>query len=828
MNALTDRKLLYTIKTVPFAIIVIFVSLLFAIVVTDSNKRAIQLEKNLVSSNLVRQKESIAQRVESIYSQVRYDRGQTVATLKSQVKHQVDIAYQVAMAIYKQNSGQPEQDVKRMIADALRNIRYNDGRGYFFIYQSDGLSVMHTTQPHQEGKQAIDMRDSRGVPFLKHFLASIAKSDTNDAFYRWWFSKPQHEGEHEKIGYGRQFEPFDWIIGSGEYVDDVESQVKKDILHWISNHRFGDNGYLFVLNMQGEVLAHRDDMFVGSTLTKLATVTRKKFEMSNTNSGYIEYQSTYQPNRLSNFEKVSYMKLDYEWGWLIGSGVYMEDIQKNIAVQLSQMREQHEVEQVKVMMLCLTLALLLTFFSILLSNYLGRRFNQFQGRIEKDFEELEKGKELLRHQAQHDALTHLPNRVLLEEDVQLGIATSRLKDKMLAILFVDLDNFKRVNDKYGHQVGDELLVQAAKRFTHLVADEGTVARFGGDEFVFCLPFIRDQAHANTFAKKIQSTLIHPFLIQGISLELNSSIGVSLFPNDGDQPRDLMSKADIVLTRSKKQGKGYITFFDPKISQELHSKFLLEDEFKSALKRKEFEVYYQPQVNSQTGDILGVEALCRWFSPTLGFVSPLVFIDIAEKNNAIIELGAFVLDKACRDAKKLNEHADRPISVSINVSPKQLLHHGFIDLVVSTCERYQLSNHLIVLELTENVFIEDLKAVQPTLLDLQNRGFGISLDDFGTGFSSLSYLNTLPITEIKIDRSFIINMLADQSNLNIVKTIIAIAHSNDLNIIAEGVEDVAQQRMLQTLGCMTIQGYLYSKPVAFSDILNKVDSPLCCS
>ncbi|WP_434998285.1 bifunctional diguanylate cyclase/phosphodiesterase [Vibrio scophthalmi] len=825
MNALTDRKLLYTIKTVPFALIILFVILLLSLVVNDSQKTALQLEQNLIATNLLKQKETIAQRVESTYDQVRYERRKIIASLKSQVKHHVDIAYQVAMIIYQENQDKPEQDVKRMISEALRNVRYDDGNGYFFIFQTDGLFVMHATNPKQEGKQGLEMSDSQGVPYIKNFINKFTSSNRMDAYYRWWFKKPNQPDEYEKIGYGRLFEPYGWVIASGEYLQDAESQVKEKLLDSISNYRFDSDGYLFVLNKQGKVLAHKNDNLIGTHLKSVAEQAHSLLQSSNTNQGYLEYKAPYHPSGQLEMEKVSYVQYDHEWQWLIGTGVYIEDIHLSIADQLSQMREQNENEQIKVLLLCLTLALVLILMSMLLSNYLGRRFNQFQRRIEKDFAKLAQGKEQLRHQAQHDVLTHLPNRVLLERNTQRGIAFSRLQGKMLAVMFVDLDNFKRVNDKYGHEVGDELLVQTAKRFAQLAGNNGTVARFGGDEFVFSIPTLNDQAQALAFAQDIQQTLISPFVIHGIALELSASIGVSLYPNDGDQPRDLLSKADIVLTRSKKQGKGKITFFDEKIRAELQNHFLLEDEFHSALKRGELDVHYQPQVDSRSGKIIGAEALCRWYSPTLGPISPLVFIDIAEKNDAIIELGAFVLDRACRDAKQLNLHAERPITVSVNVSPKQLLHPGFVDLVLATTERYQINNHLMVLELTENVFIEDLQAVQPTLSALQQKGFSIALDDFGTGFSSLSYLNALSITEIKIDRSFIIKMIDDQSSLNIVKTIIAIARSNEINIVAEGVETLAQQTLLQQLGCTTIQGYFYSKPLPLEQLVTMTQATL---
>ncbi|MBA5763564.1 cache domain-containing protein [Vibrio sp. 404] len=826
MNALTDRKLLNIIKTLPFFLIVIFVSVLLMIVVSDSHKRANQLERNLIASNLERQKEIIAQRVKSSYNQIRYERRQVASLLKSQVKYHVDIAHQVASTIYQANRDKPEIEVKQMIADALRKLRYNDDRGYFFIYSMDGTNIMLATTPETEGTQRLEMRDTRGVQFLKEYIEILKQSEDGAAYHRWWFTKPQSQNEYEKIGYGRHFVPYDWIIGSGEYVEDVEKQIQQNILRWISNYRFGENGYLFVLDEQGQVLAHKDPLFVDSNFTKLVTEASRTFDEDNKNAGYVQYQSPYHPDGLLNSNKVSYIKFDPEWGWLIGSGIYVEEVERRIAPQIFKLREQVRSELFKVLLLCLSLALILTLLSILLSNYLGRRFSKFQNRIEADFSKLEKRKEQLRQLAQYDPLTQLPNRLLLEDKVKQGISESKKHQLLLAVLFVDIDKFKRVNDKYGHDAGDVLLTQIAKRFSRLVADKGSVARFGGDEFVFCLPKLNDEQQARKMVSQIQSCLLRPFLVHGISIELSSSIGVSLYPNDALEPRALMSKANIVLSRSKKQGKGNVTFFDQKISEELTNKFLLEDEFKDALQRGELDVYYQPQIDSVTGTMKGIEALCRWISPTLGVISPVVFIDMAEKNNAILDLGKFVFDKACKDAHELNLTLSQPISVSINISPTQLLHPHFTEMVVTTAKRHDMPTELIILELTENVFIEDIKAIQPTLEKLRTLGFGISLDDFGTGFSSLSYLNLMPITEIKIDRSFITRMQNSQSNLNIVKTIVAIAHSNDLNIVAEGVEQIEQQNLLHDMKCYTIQGYLYSKPVPIGDIHHHSRMTVC--
>ncbi|WP_260258398.1 bifunctional diguanylate cyclase/phosphodiesterase [Vibrio intestinalis] len=817
MTALTDKKLLNIVKTLPFVLILIFIAMLLTVVINSSQQRANEFEQNLIDNNLAKQKEIIAQRVESAAEQINYQREQTVSVLKSEIKQQVETAHQIATAIYKENLDKPENEIKKLISDALRDIRFNNGRGYFFIYQMDGVSVMHALLPEREGQQMIESTDSRGVPILKQHIDAIASSKDKAAFYRWWFKKPQEEGEFEKIGYGQYFEPFDWFIGTGEYVYEVENEIKKNILNWVSNYRFGETGYIFVLDQDGTILAHKDPELLGERIDGLVTRTLGMFAINNTTSSHVEYDSIYKPDSLQSGHKVSFMKFDSKWGWLLGSGVYIEEVHSEIEDQLEQLQNQHQMELIKVIALCLTLALILTLLSLLLSNYLGRRFLKFQNRIANDFNQLEVKKEQLRHQAQHDALTHLPNRILLEKQAMHGIIHSRELDKKLAILFVDLDNFKRINDKYGHEVGDQLLVEVAQRFSQLTESKGTVARFGGDEFVFCIPEIESDNEARTIAMRVQACLKTPFIVHGITTELNATIGISLFPTDGEQPRTLMSKADIVLTRSKKYGKGEITFFDKKISDEIENNFLLEDEFKSALVNGELDVHYQPQVNATTNKMMGIEALCRWISPTLGFVSPMVFIDIAEKNNSILQLGEFVFERACRDTKKLNQSLNEPVTVSVNISPKQLLHKGFIDMIVNTAKHHELASNLIILELTENVFIEDLKAVQPTLKRLQDLGFGISLDDFGTGFSSLSYLNALPISEIKIDRSFIIRMLNSRSNLNIVKTIIAIARSNDIEIIAEGVESEQQQQVLIDLGCELIQGYLYSKPVPMHEV-----------
>lgn len=415
--------------------------------------------------------------------------------------------------------------------------------------------------------------------------------------------------------------------------------------------------------------------------------------------------------------------------------------------------------------------------------------------------------------AYYDFLTGLPNRRLLEYEIQEAITDSKRHHKQFAVLFMDLDRFKHINDSMGHATGDELLKYVGKRLTNIVRKTDTVARLGGDEFVILLPNTTS-SEAEIVATKIINSLREPIIFKNIDIFVNSSLGISMYPTDGETTEDLIRNADIAMYESKNDRVNTFYFFTEELHEEMAEKTKLRRDLHHALKNKELELYYQPQINLKTQRISGVEALLRWHHPDKGMVSPVKFIPIAEETGLIISIGYWILDTACIQIKKWQEAGYPSIQMSINVSPRQFRQPSFIHQVQEVLDKHQIEPELLNLEITESM-MSDVHHCKMTLKKLRAIGVHVSVDDFGTGYSSLSYLNDFPLTHLKIDQAFVQN--STKNNQAIVKTIIDLANNLNLDIVAEGVETSEQAAFLKSLCCNHAQGYLYAKPLPIQEV-----------
>ena len=426
----------------------------------------------------------------------------------------------------------------------------------------------------------------------------------------------------------------------------------------------------------------------------------------------------------------------------------------------------------------------------------------------------------------YDALTQLPNRILLKERLEQVIAALTFGKQHAAILFLDLDNFKILNDSQGHQAGDELLVEMAQRLTHCVRETDTVARLGGDEFVVLLEML-DEAHdraatlAQTVADKVLVELSAPYNLSSGVHYFSVSIGIVLFSDPGTTIDQILAQADAAMYQAKKSGKSAYRFFDPVMQQSLEQRTALEKALRQALKEQQLILHYQPQVDDQ-GRITGVEALIRWQHPELGLVPPLEFIPLAEETGLILEIGAWVLETACAQLLVWRQSpATAKWRVAVNISARQLYQPGFVEQVREVLTRYAISASQLNLELTESMVLEDVRDAIAKMKQLKSFGIQLSVDDFGTGYSSLSYLKQLPFDQIKIDKSFVRGIKSDPHDVFIVSTIIALGQRLGMSVMAEGVEDAEQYLYLKQMGCAAFQGYYFGKPVlaaALQDLL----------
>ncbi len=425
----------------------------------------------------------------------------------------------------------------------------------------------------------------------------------------------------------------------------------------------------------------------------------------------------------------------------------------------------------------------------------------------------------MRRQALFDELTQLPNRRMLFTHLDQEISRSRRHGYFGAILFLDLDNFKNVNDSLGHALGDKLLTQVAARITLRLRKEDIAARLGGDEFVILLSEIGRQSstaltHVQRVASEIQGLFKEPFQVNGHTLHITASIGIVLFPLDESSPGDLLQRADVAMYRAKEEGRDRFRFFQPAMQEALDNRLRIEKGLRRALEQKQLELYYQPQVDSQ-GRMIGAEALVRWRHPKHGIINPAEFISIAEETGLIYRLGDQVLCMACEHILQLAKST--PLAISVNISPKQFREPTFPDRVEEIILQYGIDPKLLHLEITESTVMEDIEQTIDRMETIKSLGVSFAIDDFGTGQSSLAYLKRLPIETLKIDRSFVDDIEKASNDAILVETIIIMAKHMGLKTIAEGVETSESLAFLQDKGCNNFQGYLFSHPVPFHEL-----------
>ena len=416
----------------------------------------------------------------------------------------------------------------------------------------------------------------------------------------------------------------------------------------------------------------------------------------------------------------------------------------------------------------------------------------------------------------YDPLTGLPNRRLLQDRLHQAMANSKRSGQRGALLFIDLDNFKTLNDTLGHDKGDLLLQQVATRIAECVRECDTVARLGGDEFVVMLEELSHieevaAAQAKMLGEKILVKLRHPYLIAGYEHNSSASIGITLFQAHQESSDELMKRADIAMYQAKSAGRNTLRFFDNKMQAIITSRAELENDLREGIRQQQLQLHYQPQVDAN-GQITGAEALVRWQHPLRGMISPAEFIPLAEESGLILALGDWVLYEACQQLRRWTEQpALAHLSLAVNISARQIHQPDFVDQILAAIHNADITPGSLKLELTESLLLEDTEDIIHKMTALKACGVGFSLDDFGTGYSSLAYLKRLPLDQLKIDQSFVRDLLTDPNDAAIASTIVTLAQSMGLNVIAEGVETEAQRQRLEELGCYAYQGYLFGRP-----------------
>ncbi len=441
--------------------------------------------------------------------------------------------------------------------------------------------------------------------------------------------------------------------------------------------------------------------------------------------------------------------------------------------------------------------------------------------VTRDVTDRKQSEETIHHLAYHDALTDLPNRRMYVQQLSKEMMQAKRFQSNLAVLFLDMDRFKDVNDSFGHDVGDMLLIEASKRLQACLKPGDVVARLGGDEFTIMQNHLQDRSEASALAEQIMNQLQRPFELEGHVFNVSCSIGIALYPQDGDNPEDLLKRADTALYTVKSRGKNGYDFFDPTMEAKSLERILMENEMRKAIEQEQFQIYYQPKIDIMTSAMTGMEALVRWVHPELGIIPPNRFIPIAEETGMILALGEWILKQACKQNKFWHDQG-YTLKVSVNLSARQIYQKDLVEMIKDILRETNLSPDWLELEITESIFVK-MEEATAVLQQIRDIGIQISIDDFGTGYSSFSYIKSLPVDTIKIDASFIRDIHHNQESQAIVKAIVTIAQSLNMNVIAEGIELHDQVAALKENGCDHGQGYLFSKPLptdAFDQFLRQ--------
>jgi diguanylate cyclase (GGDEF)-like protein len=434
---------------------------------------------------------------------------------------------------------------------------------------------------------------------------------------------------------------------------------------------------------------------------------------------------------------------------------------------------------------------------------------------------------MLRYQSLHDSLTGLPNRDFFYQKLSLFIQKTEQNNQQIAILFIDLDRFKNINDTLNHNIGDQLLQSFTNRLITTLDKNIFISRWGGDEFTLITPNFQSREEIEAIAKQIKNSFQEPFLIENHTLYVSASIGISIYPQNAQNEDILIKKADAALYKAKELGRNNYQFYITQVNSDASFNFKLENSLYKALENNQLFLCYQPQINVKTGKIHGLEALLRWEHPELGLISPAKFIPLAEETGLILSIGKWVLETVCHQNKTWQNEGLPPLKIAVNLSALQFQENNFIDIILKILEKTTLAPQFLELEITEGLLMQDVESANQIIRSLLAKGVTFSLDDFGTGYSSLGYLKKFPFHTIKIDKSFIKDLQDNKRDFALISAIITIARGFDMIVIAEGVETEQQLKVLRSLDCEIVQGWLFSKPLNTEQIPDFISNNNFC-
>ena len=781
-----------------------FVIISAALILIFTKKSLDNYDKSLDEIKIAQYKKARLEakdRVDKLVDFIHINESLLYRTEKEKVKNSVRLGIEIVKNVYEQFQWFPKEIIYEKIRDKLRNIRFFENKsGYFFMYDLKGTCLLLPAKPSLEDKNLIDLKDAKGNYPVRESIELVKQK--GEGFLSWYWHKIGEDKMKEKVGYVKLYKPLGIFLGTARYSEDIIANIEKELRHYLKSLDKDSYGYIFAYDYMGNMkkegesyssINRWDEKINGHHFIREAIIGAQ----TNPDGFFISHVADNEK------EVVSYIRAIPKLKWIIGTNVTNEDNLYN------QQKELLDKEIFKTISDTIILSLIVLAFMIVGYVIIGLR-------IKKRFYMLEhslivKNKELS-FQATHDSLTKLPNRILLLDRISHSIDKAKRDGKMLAILFLDIDNFKMVNDAYGHDAGDRLLLSVAKILNSKVRKSDTVARFGGDEFVILLDDLTKIEDCIVITKKIVESFNSPVLLESFNMNISFSIGVAIFPNDAKDSETLLRYADIAMYKAKSDGKNRYVFYDESMNKKIIEHMKIEKELKNGIRNDEFIIHYQPQVDINTKEIVGFEALVRWQHPTRGITYPDYFIQVAEESDLIVEIGNLVLKKAMNQMREWYDKGLNPGIVSINFATRQLEMTNLFEYFEANLKNSNCKSEWIEVEVIERFLMKDISRSVGMLKRFRELGLGVAIDDFGTGYSSLSYLKYLPVTKLKIDKSFIDGIVENKSDRAIAKSIIDLAIGLGLDVLAEGVENQEQFEILKNMGCHTIQGYYFYQPM----------------
>jgi diguanylate cyclase (GGDEF)-like protein len=760
------------------------------------------------------------ERISDIEDVIRAKLDARVERSKDTMKYLTNFSSLIVENIYNEYKFLPKGLIVQKVQETLNESGFlKNLKGQFFIYDKSGMLLLQPSDPSQEGKNLLNSKDAKGN-FTVKTITNIS-SKNGQAFEEWYL---QNNEMKKKIGYASEFKPLGIFIGLLVSENDIVQNSKKEIQNYLMNKRFSQSGYVFAYDYNGTTISHIVKEYIDINrwftlveggyriphLVRGAKIIPEGFFISNA-----QYFNTINGKKVEN--KITYIKDIPQLGWIIGISTYnayiLDEIEKNrqtLKAKLAQTVTQ-------IIYLTLSILILMLLVTLFLSSKLKKVFNTYRQTLMDKNRQTTEQKQQIIFQLEHDYLTGLPNRILLEDRLKQTISHAQREEKTAAVLFIDIDRFKTINDSLGHDAGDTLLIEIAKRLKKSIRESDTAARLGGDEFIVLINGHESMYDVTNVVEKINKEIKKEILIDNKSHYISVSIGISIFPNDGKSSQTLLKNADIAMYKAKENGRDQYKFFTEQINKELQKSIEMERALHVAIENREFVLHYQPIVNINTSQIVGVEALVRWQHPTKGLILPDEFIPIAEESSLIIDMGNWIINEAMTQMSQWKEKGYTLEKISINVAGRQLEDKRFILNIKDALEANSCKPEWIEVEVIERFLMKNTKKTISILETLRAMNIDIALDDFGTGYSSLAYLKQLPITKLKIDRAFVKNIMTSFEDRAIAKAIIALGLGLNLKVLAEGVETKEEKDFFSVNGCNLVQGYFYSKPLPLCDL-----------